>query len=149
MLYAKILSGYRIEGQDKPLYLEYPSKYAKKMLLGSLRNYIIKKVKKPLMEKIISLVSKYPEPTRENCLHPNTHILLDIKEKFFEHDTNKGRRAFFEATWKLFIAEYEHDAYYRFRIDWMLEQIAESDWQPRSMFLLECWKEFEDAEKVD
>ena len=126
------------------LFLEYKSKYAKTLLIGSLRNYIIKKVKEPLKNTIIHLARKYPEPTRENCLHPNTHILFDIREKFFKYEDNPENvwtEDLIKAAWKLLIATYEHDLYYRFRIDWILEQINKSDWQPRTKLRMPYWRE--------
>lgn len=123
------------------LFLENASKYTKLMLIGRLRNYVQCKVKAVLLKKIISFVKKYPEPTRENCEHPNSLILFDIRDKFFEYECNPGREELFRAVFKLLIAEYEHDAYYRFRIDWVLEQIAKSDWIPRSENIMAHWRE--------
>ena len=111
------------------------------LLQGKFRNYVIDKIKKPLMEAIVTLVQKYPEPTRENCLHPNSHILLDIRDKFLEYENNPSRKPLFEAAFKLLIVEYEHDPYYRYRFDWFLEQIMESDWKPREIRDEQCWKE--------
>lgn len=106
-----------------------------------MRRYVIDKVKKPLMKAIITLVNRYPDPTRENCLRSNSQILFNIRDKFFEFENNKGRKALFEAAFKLLIAEYEHDPYYRYRFDWVLEQLMDSDWKPRQMRKEHCWKE--------
>lgn len=120
-----------------------------RLLRGKMRDYVIDKIKKPMMERIISLVSKYPEPTRENCLHPNTQKLLDIRDKFFEYENLAGRKPLFEAAFKLLIIEYEHDPYYRWRFEWLLEEINKSGWLPRKEGRpLSHWKEFEDAEKT-
>ena len=117
--------------------------YRNQVLLGSMGKYIKDKVKKPLMKAITRLANMYPEPTRENCIQPNSKILFDIRDKFFEYEDNSGaREAMFKAAFKLLIAEYEHDPYYRFRIDWMLEEIEKSDWEPRPRFPMPHWKEF-------
>lgn len=147
--------------------------YRQQMLAGKARQYIIKKVKKPLMGAIIGLgkrgswlsmlialiqivrtIKRYPDPTRENCIQPNSHKLFDIEDKFFGYEDNPphprhpkkypnhGREQLFRALFKLFIAEYEHDPYYRFRIDWMLEEIEKSNWRPRARIPMDCWKEF-------
>ena len=111
-------------------------------MLRTMREYVIKKVKAPLHKVLILVGGRLPEPTKENTLHPNTHILLDIKDKFFEYEDNPNRKALLEAGWKYFIAEYEHDPYYRYRFDWLIEQIIESDWKPRAIGCpIVCWKE--------
>lgn len=101
------------------------------------------KVKKPLMKAIVTLVGRYPKPTRENCINPNTYILMDIRDKFLECESNPSRKALFEAAFKLLIAEYEHDPYYRYRLDWVLEQLMESDWQPRKIRQEPYWGELD------
>lgn len=112
------------------------------ILRGSTRQYVIDKIKKPMMKAIITLASRYPEPIRENTRIQNTHILLEIKDKFFECEDNPCRKALFEALWKILIIEYEHDIYYRQRIDWMLEQIIESEWDfKKKNYPEKCWKE--------
>jgi hypothetical protein len=83
------------------------------------------------MKAIVTLALRYPEPTEENCTQPNTQILLDIQDEFWECEDNPEREALFEAIWRMFIVEYEHDPYYRHRIDWMLEKIAKSNWTLR------------------
>lgn len=105
------------------------------MLRGKARKYIIDKVKKPLMKAIIILSKRYPEPTRENCLNPNSHLLLDIQDEFLEYEANSGRRELFKALFRIVIGEYEHDPYYRSRMNWIIEEIVERVidglWLPR------------------
>jgi len=125
----------RGEGETRP--------YGYQVLRGAMRDYVKDKIKAPLMAKMIDLANEYPEPMRVNCLHPNSHILFDIRDKFFEYEDNPCRKALFEAIWKLFIAEYEHDPYYRYRIDWVLEQIMDSDWRPRKIRQEQCWRELD------
>ena len=126
--------------------------YRNQVLIGSMRKYIADKVKKPLMKAIATLAQRYPDPTRENCIQPNSQILFDIRDKFFEYEDNPahpdskkhpyfGREWLFEAAFKILIAEYEHDPYYRWRFDWMLEEINKREWLPRSRIPMECWKE--------
>jgi len=53
------------------------------------------------------------------------------------------REELFRAEWKYFIAEYEHDTHYRFLFDWLLEEIAKSDWKPRPYGQPDTyWREF-------
>lgn len=111
------------------------------MLWTIKRKFFIDKVKKPLMEAIINLAMKYPEPTKENTCIRNTAKLLDIQDKFFEYEDNPGRDALFRALWRMFIVEYEHDGYYRYRLDWILEEVNRCDWEPRKLRRETCWKE--------
>lgn len=111
-----------------------------RMLMSPTRQYVIEKVKAPMLKAICILAKRYPEPTRENCINPNTQRLLDIRDKFFKCERNLGRDALFRAIWQMFIVEYEHDPYYRQRINRVKRWMDESDWddseQPQ-----ECWKE--------
>ena len=111
------------------------------MLLGPKRQYVIDKIKKPLVKAITTLAFRYPEPTMENTTKPNTSILLKIRDKFFEYEDNQGRVALFRALWRMFIVEYEHDPYYQYRIDWMLEEVIKSGWVSRVIRDEQCWKE--------
>ena len=94
------------------------------------RQYVVDKIKKPLLKAITILATRYPEPTREQTLLPNTHRLLDIQDKFFECEQNPNRRALFQAVWRILIVEYEHDPYYRSRFDWVIAEIGKSGWEP-------------------
>ncbi|KKN72892.1 hypothetical protein LCGC14_0405960 [marine sediment metagenome] len=111
-------------------------------MLFHKRQYVIDKIKKPLMKAIVTLAMRYPEATKDHTLLPKTHILIDIQNKFFEYENNKGRDALFRAMWRMFIIEYEHDGYYRDRIDWVIEEIVKSGWGIRPIrFPVKCWKE--------
>lgn len=116
------------------------------MLRGDTRQYVIDKVKAPLMKAILSLAKRIPEPTEENTINPNSHILMEIRDKFLEYEENPshpdkknhpldGRDHLFKGAFDLLIAEYEHDPYYRYRFDWFLEELVEmvigGYWRPR------------------
>lgn len=118
-------------------------------MLREMRGYVITKIKAPLQKALVLIGKRYPEPTRENTHLPNTHILLDLRDKFKKYEDNpyysptrKGRQELFDAIWKIFIDEYEHDIYYRTRIDWIIEEIVNSEWKPRDMgYPNQCWNE--------
>lgn len=110
-------------------------------MLREARGYIITH-KAIFMKAIIAFARILPEFTREDCDRPNTAILLDIRDKFFKYDTIESRRPLYEAAWKILIAEYEHDGDETFRLDWLVEEIANSEWQPRPMgHPVTCWQE--------
>lgn len=112
------------------------------MLRGNLREYVIRHVKDPLRKILIAIAKRLPEPTKVNTLQPNSHVLLDIRDEFFKHENNPahpegkfpGREEMFWAAWKIFICEYDHDPYYKYRFDWVIEQIVkareEGTWTP-------------------
>lgn len=102
-----------------------------RIILKEKRQYFIDMVKAPLMKVAIKLCMEYPEPTKKNTLHNNTHILIGIRDKFFEYENNAGRKPLFEAAWRIFIDEFEHDMYYRHRFEWFIDMIKRSSWEPR------------------
>lgn len=114
------------------------------MLKGKMRDYVINKIKAPL-QKIIEIIGgRLPEITRESLLQPNSHILFDLRDEFLKHENNRTKRKLFEAAWNILIAIYEHDNYYRYRFDWLLEEISKSNWTPRLADSNKHWKEDND-----
>ena len=106
------------------------------------RDYFIEKANRPLMKAIITLSKRYPEPTRLNCVHPNSYRLIDIRDKFFEYEDNPGRKRLFEALFRIFIVKYEHSPYFSGRMDWALEMIDKLGWKPRALnHPVQCWNE--------
>ncbi len=105
------------------------------------------KVKHCLMKALIQLAMRYPEPTLENCLHPNTKLMITMWDKFFEYEDNLSRIPLFKAMRRITLCEYEHDPYYRYRMDWFIEQIIEDvksgKWvlRPRYGREIMFWKE--------
>ena len=95
-----------------------------------MRDYIIEKVNKPLLEVIIRLAGRYPEPTYGNVLHPNSHILLDIRERFFKDWAPGDRSPLCEALFRVVIVKYEHSPNWRNWLDWLFMMIQKSSWKP-------------------
>jgi len=103
----------------------------KHIINSDKREYIIEHVNAPLLEKIVLLGKKYDEPTHENVLHPNTHILLDIRDGFFKCWKTTRSRALYESLWRILIVKYEHSPNWRHMLDWAIMMIAQNiDWQP-------------------
>ena len=135
------------------------------MLRGPMRDYIIHKVKAPLLDaiiklskrnswlarillliEIIRLTKRYPKVTRENCLNSNTLILFDTFDKFLEYEDNPGRIELFRSFFKLAKGEYEHDPSYRARMNFLIEELVEATldgkWLPRGNDKpIDNWKE--------
>ena len=115
-------------------------------MLRDNRQYVIDKVKAPLMKALIILAGRYPEPTFENTTHPNDHVWLRVWDRFFQMEDNPGRDALFKAIRKVTICEPAHDPYYRDRIqvilELWLEEVLKGNWKPRSLdHPQDCWKE--------
>lgn len=109
-------------------------------MLSLKRTFIIKQ--KGIFQKaIIAYASSLPEPTKERTRLPNTHILIDTEEWFFNHYTNKGRKALLKAFWKIVIVENEHDGDMSDLLNAVLGKIKESDWKPRLKHPKNWWKE--------
>ncbi len=105
-----------------------------KWMLQSMRGFVIEH--KGIFEKaIIAYANILPEPTKENTLEPNSHILIDKEEGFFKYYNNSSKTPLFKALWKVGICEYEHDPHYRHIGDWFVEELVESvlegKWKPR------------------
>jgi len=101
------------------------------MLRGDTRQWVIDKLKTPLMKAIITLCKRYPEPNKGNTTAQNTDILIDIRDKFFKLSTNQTRKELYEAAWRMFIVEFESEPEYRYIFYWIIEEIVKSDWKPR------------------
>lgn len=120
------------------------------MLKSPLRGYIMEKVKAPLMTNLIRFANRFPNPTRQNCKHPNSLVWLRVWDKFFQMEDNPGREPLFKAIRRVYLAalegnlpfwanipiirrlclwatrrvhicEQEHDPYYRDRMQCMFE----------------------------
>lgn len=105
------------------------------------RDYFIEKVNEPLVRAITLLANRYPEPTRINCYHPNTHRLMDMEDKFFEHwDFERARNPVIRALFKMLIVKYEHSPAWRNMLDWAIREIPD-DWKPfDTSRQMQCWK---------
>jgi len=122
-------------------------------MLFKHRNYIINKVKAPLMNALVAfgnssflgriklitniarLIKRYPVPTKENTNYKNTHTTLDIIDKFFLLHKIKDRDPLFRAGYRLVVDEFEHDGHYGSVRDWWIEEIIKAilagNWLPR------------------
>ena len=139
------------------------------MLWTIKRKYFAERVKKPLMAAIVSLptlkrkkaaldevarlirlCNKYPEPTMDNTCIRNVAKLLNIRDEFLKLVDDPRERELFEAVWRMFIVEYEHDGYYRYRIDFILEEINKRGLSLSSLLVIQDkFFEYEDNSSRD
>ena len=103
-------------------------------------NYFVKKVDAPIAWLVISYAERYPEPTHENVMYHNSHILLNIRDEYFKKWDMGSRTPVFKSLWKLLIVKYEQSPQYRYALDWFLMMIPE-DWKPfNPVRQMMCWK---------
>ena len=89
---------------------------------------------------IVAIAKRWPEPTRESCIREGSQKLLDIQEKFFQHQViTTGRGRMFQAAFKIFICMYESDVYYRQRFDWIMEELLNSGWDTKGRNPSKSW----------
>ena len=100
-------------------------------LLKERRDFVIWMVKYPLQQAVQKAGKLIPEPTLENTFHPNSHKFIKIRDRFLEYEANFFRTKLFVAMFNILIGIYEHDVYYRDRIDWLIEVIKEVKFSPR------------------
>ncbi len=104
-------------------------------------DYFVEKVNQPLVKAIIILAGRYPEPTHENCLHPNTHILLNLRDEFFRCWDTGWREPLFRALWRVLIVKYEHSPTYRNMLDWVLMMLQKTAWKSfNPTRQMRCWR---------
>ena len=108
----------------------------REFLLADKRDFIIDKVKAPLMNTLVQLVNLIKvKPTVQNCKHPNSIVLLRIWDRFFKSEANPGREPMEHAMADGTVYMNEHDPYYRYRGDTLAEdwltEVLEGNWKPR------------------
>jgi hypothetical protein len=107
------------------------------MLYFPFRDYVINKVKAPLQRAIegaktfkeiiptlIESARKLPKFNRDNLDHPNAKLISDILDKVVEYHNNPSRNELIRQACKLIKAEYAHDDYYAFFLDYVAVEIA-------------------------
>lgn len=99
----------------------------------TMRDYFIDKVNRPFLKALILYGNRFPEATHDNVTHPNSHRLIDIRDAYLQCDTNGRRREAFGAAFRIGIAKYEHSSNWRHPIDFVIEKVFESNWQPRPL----------------
>lgn len=119
-----------------------------KMLTGMWREYVIDKVKAPLYKAIILAAKLLPaKPTKENCHWRNTHIVMDIFDRFLEDFTWENRKDLFKAARDILVSEIEHDPAYASILSYFAEAIAveieKGNWMKNSSKdkFIGLWKE--------
>ena len=120
-------------------------------LTGKGREFVINLVKAPIEKALVTsvklFIKAFGRVTKENSRLHNTHVLLDLRDEFFQHYTNRSRLELLDCAWELLIFENEHDSHYEWLFNWLTKRIAEErakeDWiEPEKQFPQEgCWRD--------
>lgn len=104
-------------------------------------SYYIKRVDRPIAWAIVFWANRYPEPVREELLHPNSRRLFDIWQEFKNCWDFELRQPVFNALFKLAIVKYEQSQNYRNVADWVFMLMQKSGWKPFNFNRqMKCWK---------
>lgn len=122
-----------------------------RMLIGKGRGIVIKLIKWPIERTLIKsvrlFIKVFGRVTKETTTKHNTHVILDLKQEFFQHYINRGRIKLLDSAWELYAFENEHDAHYEWLFNWLVTRIAEEkakgNWveMPTEFPQNGCWKE--------
>ena len=122
-----------------------------KTLTGKGRGIIIRQIKWPIERTIIRsiklFIKVFGRVTKENSRLHNTHVLLDLREEFFQHYTNPSKMELMNSAWELLVFENEHDVHYEWLFNWLVTRVAEEKAKgnyvemPVGFPQEGCWKE--------
>ncbi len=97
------------------------------------REYYIEKVNAPLLKAVTILGNRFPEPTMDNVLDPNSRRLLGILEKYKRFETNDRVKAIILAGARVIIDKLEHSPNWRDRISFFAEELRAGEWRSRAL----------------
>ncbi len=97
------------------------------------RQFYIEKVNAPLLKAIIILGNRYPEPTADNVLHPNSKRLVEIMDKYARFEGNDRVKAIVLVVARIVICKLEHSPNWRDRMGFLAEELRAGDWKPRAL----------------
>jgi len=96
------------------------------------RQYYIEKVNAPLLKAVTILGNRFPEPTEDNVLHPNSKKLVEIWQEYLGYEGNPRVKVVVSAILRTLINKIEHSPNYRDRFSWFVERLMSCGWKPRS-----------------
>ena len=71
----------------------------------------------------------FPEPTKENTWHPNSHRLIDIRDDFLSLcQLDEKHIRFIRLAINFIIVLYDYDPPYRMLIDWWAKKLGMTNW---------------------
>ena len=130
------------------------------MVDSAFRGYVITRIKAPLqnvleagksfaevMTTACKVMARLPEFGRNNLVFPTSVLLKEKADKLLSYHHNPSREKMLEAGVKLLLAEYEHDDYYAFLIDYLVIELAievlKGNYKPKRLKfpapLSACW----------
>jgi len=121
-----------------------------RMLTGKGRNFVVEQIKHPIEKVLVKsvhlFISVFGRVKKEKTIKHNTHVILDLKQEFFQHYINPYRMELFDCAWELLAFEIEHDSHYEWLFDWLVKRITEEkakgNWveTPQEFPQENCWR---------
>ena len=122
-----------------------------RMLTGKGRHFVINLIKRPIEKTLIKsvrlFIRVFGRVMKQTTTKHNTHIILDLREEFFQHYINKSKMELMESAWELWAFVNEHDSHYEWLFNWLITRIAEEkakgNWveMPLAFSQEGCWKD--------
>lgn len=81
------------------------------------------------LKKLVPVIRSLPKPTVGNTVQPGSHILIDIRDRFFCRLKLGAMNEYLETCINLLIIINETDVYRPF-ITWWVWELKKSDWPP-------------------
>lgn len=85
-----------------------------------------------MFKAITILGNRYPEPTVDNVLHPNSKRLVGILNEYVGFEGNNRVKQVVMAVARIVINKMEHSPPWRDRIFYFAEKLRDGDWKPRA-----------------
>jgi hypothetical protein len=81
------------------------------------------------LRRALMAFKEFPEPVKGNTWHPNSHVLIEIRDEFFRHcRLGEGRNTLFRLFINFIIILYDYDPPYRMMIDWWAFHLKLRNW---------------------
>ena len=96
------------------------------------RQFYIDKVNAPLLKAVTILGNRYPEPTADNVLHPNSKRLVEVLTKYARFEGNERVKKIILSVARVVIDKLEHSPNWRDRISFFAEELRAGEWKSRS-----------------
>lgn len=125
-----IFSSYAIQ-QRMINEIKAPLTEATAVLTNPASGYGIKLKALMKLRTVDKAFQQFPEPTKENTWHPNSHRIIEIRDEFFQHSygLSAQRLKLLRTGINFVIIIYDYDPPYRMMIDWWAKQLQIQNWR--------------------
>ena len=94
----------------------------RQQIIDDDHDYFRDKVKLPTRLAIIALGKLFPEPKWDALDQPSSQVLWEAMEQYIKFERMEGsRRVMLITAFRVIIAVYDHDPFYRHRLRWLIK----------------------------